>query len=51
MNQLQAGEFAVDENLACEMYDQLISTATNAGFQQYEIANFALVIVRLRLCP
>ncbi|HEY1718649.1 MAG TPA: radical SAM family heme chaperone HemW [Verrucomicrobiae bacterium] len=39
--QLQAGEFSVDENLACEMYDELISTATRAGFQQYEIANFA----------
>ncbi|HEX3889563.1 MAG TPA: coproporphyrinogen III oxidase, partial [Verrucomicrobiae bacterium] len=40
-HQLQAGEFSVDENLACEMYDELISTATCAGFQQYEIANFA----------
>jgi oxygen-independent coproporphyrinogen-3 oxidase len=39
--QLQTGEFSVDENLACEMYDELISTATRAGFQQYEIANFA----------
>jgi len=39
--QLQAGEFSVDENLACEMYDELISHAMNAGFQQYEIANFA----------
>src|ERR1039457_5963385 len=39
--QLQAGEFSVDENLACEMYDELISRATNAGFHQYEIANFA----------
>jgi len=39
--QLQAGEFSVDENLACEMYDELISSAANAGFQQYEIANFA----------
>ena len=39
--QLKAGEFSVDENLACEMYDQLISHAASAGFQQYEIANFA----------
>ena len=39
--QLQAGEFSVDENLACEMYEELISHATNAGFHQYEIANFA----------
>jgi putative oxygen-independent coproporphyrinogen III oxidase len=40
-HQLQAGEFSVDENLACEMYEELISSATRAGFQQYEIANFA----------
>jgi len=39
--QLKAGEFSVDENLACEMYEELISNATEAGFQQYEIANFA----------
>src|SRR5450631_1682941 len=39
--QLKAGEFSVDEDLACEMYEELISTATRAGFQQYEIANFA----------
>jgi len=40
-DQLQAGEFSVDEDLACEMYEELISTATNTGFHQYEIANFA----------
>ena len=40
-DQLKAGEFSVDENLACEMYEELIATAANAGFQQYEIANFA----------
>ena len=39
--QLQAGEFSVDENLACEMYEELISAATSGRFQQYEIANFA----------
>ncbi len=39
--QLKAGEFSVDENLACEMYEELISRATSAGFRQYEIANFA----------
>jgi oxygen-independent coproporphyrinogen-3 oxidase len=39
--QMKAGEFAVDENLACEMYDELVSRATRAGFRQYEIANFA----------
>jgi oxygen-independent coproporphyrinogen III oxidase len=39
--QLKAGEFSVDENLACKMYEELISNATEASFQQYEIANFA----------
>jgi len=40
-HQLQAGEFSVDEELACAMYDELIDHAAKAGFQQYEIANFA----------
>jgi oxygen-independent coproporphyrinogen-3 oxidase len=39
--QLQAGEFDVDEELACAMYDELIATAEASGFVQYEIANFA----------
>ena len=39
--QLQAGEFAVDEDLACAMYDQLVESACGAGFHQYEVANFA----------
>ncbi|HEX3890094.1 MAG TPA: radical SAM family heme chaperone HemW [Verrucomicrobiae bacterium] len=39
--QLKAGEFSVDENLACEMYEELILSATRGGFYQYEIANFA----------
>ena len=39
--QLQAGEFDVDEALACAMYDRLIDTAAAAGFSQYEVANFA----------
>jgi oxygen-independent coproporphyrinogen-3 oxidase len=39
--QLQAGEFQVDEDLACAMYDELVDRATSAGFDQYEIANFA----------
>jgi oxygen-independent coproporphyrinogen-3 oxidase len=39
--QLKAGEFSVNENLACEMYEELISRAINGGFHQYEIANFA----------
>jgi oxygen-independent coproporphyrinogen-3 oxidase len=40
-DQLQAGEFCVDESLSCEMYEELISSASRAGFHQYEIANFA----------
>jgi oxygen-independent coproporphyrinogen III oxidase len=40
-HQLQAGEFSVNEDLACAMYEELIETATRAGFHQYEIANFA----------
>jgi oxygen-independent coproporphyrinogen-3 oxidase len=39
--QLQAGEFDVDEALACAMYDELIDRSGAAGFEQYEIANFA----------
>ncbi len=38
---LQAGEFDVDEELACAMYDELLAHASRAGFRQYEIANFA----------
>lgn len=39
-HQLQAGEFSVDEELACRMYEELISRSAAAGFRQYEIANF-----------
>lgn len=39
--QLNAGEFAVNEDLACDMFDELVQRATGAGFHQYEIANFA----------
>src|ERR1700754_5219963 len=39
--QLQAGKFRVDEELACTMYDELLTAADRAGFQQYEVANFA----------
>lgn len=40
-HQLQAGEFSVDEDLANDMYHEIVGSATAAGFQQYEIANFA----------
>jgi oxygen-independent coproporphyrinogen-3 oxidase len=39
--QLQAGQFTVDEALACAMYEELVSCAAEAGYTQYEIANFA----------
>jgi oxygen-independent coproporphyrinogen-3 oxidase len=39
--QLQAGQFDVDEDLACDMYEALLDLVGEAGFQQYEIANFA----------
>ncbi len=39
--QLQAGQFAVDEDMACAMYEELLTHVTANGFQQYEIANFA----------
>jgi oxygen-independent coproporphyrinogen-3 oxidase len=39
--QLQAGEFSVNEDLACEMYEALIDAAAANGFAQYEVANFA----------
>jgi oxygen-independent coproporphyrinogen-3 oxidase len=38
---LQAGEFDVDEDLVCAMFDELVSLAGERGFHQYEIANFA----------
>jgi len=40
-HQLQAGEFSVDEALACAMFDELVDRAAAAGYGQYEIANFA----------
>jgi len=39
-HQLQAGEFSVNEELACEMYEELIARSAAGGFRQYEIANF-----------
>ena len=38
--QLQAGEFSVDENLACEMYEELISPRDSAGFQPIRNCQF-----------
>jgi len=39
--QMKAGEFDIDEDLACGMYEELIDRAAGAGLAQYEIANFA----------
>ncbi len=39
--QMKAGEFDVNEDLACDMYEELIDRSSAAGFHQYEIANFA----------
>ncbi len=40
-DQLHAGEFSIDEDLACAQYEELIARASDAGYQQYEVANFA----------
>ncbi len=40
-HQLKAGEFDVDEDLACTMYEALIDRCAADGLRQYEIANFA----------
>lgn len=39
--QMSAGEFDVNEDLACDMYDVLVQSTADRGFHQYEIANFA----------
>lgn len=39
--QLNAKEFDVDEDLACDMFEELVQRAGAAGFRQYEVANFA----------
>lgn len=39
--QLQAREFDVNDDLACDMYEELLQRAGDAGFRQYEVANFA----------
>lgn len=39
--QLRGGEFAVDEDLACAMYDELVERAAGRGFVRYEVSNFA----------
>ncbi len=40
-HQLEAGQIKEDEDLACEMYEEMVSRVSAAGFRQYEVANFA----------
>jgi oxygen-independent coproporphyrinogen-3 oxidase len=49
--QLQAGEFSVDEDLACALYEELLSEAAAHGFEQYEVANFARHKDKREACP
>jgi oxygen-independent coproporphyrinogen-3 oxidase len=44
--QLKAGEVKENEDLACEMYEELVQRAVSAGLAQYEVANFARPIIR-----
>ena len=48
--QLNAGEFDVDEDLACAMYEELVASAAGAGLKQYEIANFARDLAQPATC-
>lgn len=43
--QLKAGKFDVDEDLAAAMYEELIDYSAAQGFHQYEVANFARNLV------
>ncbi len=38
---MRAGEFDVDEDLACALYEELRERAAGAGWEQYEVSNFA----------
>jgi oxygen-independent coproporphyrinogen-3 oxidase len=38
---LEAGRVTLNEDLACAMYEELLAHAAQAGYRQYEIANFA----------
>lgn len=39
--QMRAGQFEVDEDCACGMYEELLQRAADGGLEQYEVANFA----------
>lgn len=38
--QLKAGQFDIDEALACDMYEALVDMVADHGLHQYEVANF-----------
>ncbi|MBI4661854.1 MAG: radical SAM family heme chaperone HemW [Verrucomicrobia bacterium] len=38
---LRSGKFSVDQDLACDMYEELLDLAADRGYEQYEVANFA----------
>ncbi len=46
--QLRAGKITEDEDLACAMYEELQAHAAAAGFCQYEVANFARDVPRMK---
>jgi oxygen-independent coproporphyrinogen-3 oxidase len=39
--QLEEGRCAVDEELVCAMYEELLLVASASGYHQYEVSNFA----------
>ncbi|HRZ37261.1 MAG TPA: radical SAM family heme chaperone HemW, partial [Candidatus Paceibacterota bacterium] len=39
--QLKAGRLDADEDLACDMFEELAAQASTHGYRQYEVANFA----------
>ena len=47
--QLQAGQFSVNEDLTCAMYEELLDRTAHHGFQQYEVANFVRTKIADRL--
>ena len=49
--QLKAGKFDVDEELAASMYEELIDYSAGQGFHQYEVANFARNLPERAVAP
>ncbi len=49
--QLKAGVFDVDDDLASAMFEELVTAAGEAGYQQYEVANFAKGAGVVRVAP